>query len=374
MKNVVVIFGGKSVEHDISIITGLQILSHLKKDYCVFPIYIARNGEWWTGQKLFNIKTYSNFDTSGLNKCYFVPHCKKLFISKLVKTKKVCISNVILALHGVNGEDGTIQGLFELCEIPYTSAGVMGSSLTMDKVLCKSVLKYADINTPDFISFYTSEWELNPKAILKEIKEKFNNKVVIKPARAGSSIGVASCSNVKEIEQAICVAKSFDYKIIVEQALEDFQEVNIACMGIENEVELSACEEINAKSKILDFNKKYIDSNYTERIVDVKLESEIKSKIQNMAKTAFKVCECMGVVRMDFFVENKTGKVWLNEINSIPGSMANYLWKDLSFEKLIDKLIAFSEKRREKQNNLTYLYRSEALVNFDSVKSKKIKK
>lgn len=368
MKNIVVIFGGKSVEHDISIITGLQVVKNLNNKHNVIAVYIARDGCFWTGEKLKKTKTFINFDTSNLNRCYFVPHSKKLYINKFFKDKKINVDNVILALHGANGEDGTIQGLLELCEIPYTSAGVMGSALTMDKVMCKNILCAGGIKTPQFISFYASDWEINPKSILKEIKQKFENSVFIKPARAGSSIGVSKCSSVEEIETAINVAKCFDFKIIAEEVVSNFKEVNIACVGLENNVELSCLEEIRGAGNVLDFEKKYIKSGSVQRIVDVKLKKEIKEKIESMAKKAFTLCECMGVVRMDFFVCED--KVLLNEINSIPGSMANYLWKGLSFEMLLEKLLDLSEIRQKQKNKLTYLYKSQAIVNFESKNGK----
>jgi len=374
MKNIAVIFGGKSVEHDISIITGLQVIANLNKEYNVIPIYISREGEWWTGDKLIMMSSFINFSKIGLGQCWFIPHSKELCVKKYIRIKKVKIDNVILALHGVNGEDGSVQGLLQLCEIPFSSAGVMGSSLTMDKIICKKVLQASDINTPDFYTFYSQNWAKNSKKILQDIKEKFNNKVVVKPARAGSSIGVTKCNSAVQIKKAIEGALYFDNKIIVEQAIEDFREVNIACMGLENNVDISCIEEIKGVENILDFEKKYIESIGVERIVDVKLGDMIENKIQEIAKKAFTICECMGIVRMDFFVEKKTNKVWLNEINSIPGSMANYLWKGQSFSHLLDKLLELGEKRQQERSALTYLFKSQALVNFDVIPNGKIYK
>lgn len=374
MKNIAVIFGGKSVEHDISIITGLQVIANMHRTYNVLPIYISREGEWLTGEKLIMMSSFINFSKSGLSKCWLIPHSKELHIKKFMKIKKIKVDNAILALHGVNGEDGSVQGLLQLCEIPFSSAGVMGSAITMDKVLCKKVLLAEGINTPNFYNFYADEWKKNKTSILKIIKEKFNNKVVIKPARAGSSIGVAKCGNQSEVKKAVEVALCFDNKIIVEESIADFREINIACMGLENNVQVSSLEEIKGAENILDFDKKYVDRNSVERVVDVKLEDDIKAKIENMAKSAFTLCECMGIVRMDFFVENKTNKIWLNEINSIPGSMANYLWKGQKFGELLDKLLALGECRQERREQLTYLYESQTLANFNAIPNGKMYK
>ena len=375
MKNIIVMFGGKSVEHDISIITGLQVIANLGKEYNVLPIYISREGEWWTGDRLIMMSSFINFSNSGLNRCWLIPHSPYLFIKKMLRTAKIKIDNILLALHGANGEDGSVQGLLQLCEIPYSSAGVMGSALTMDKVLCKKVMMASGIATPDFYSFYVQEWKSDSKEILQNIKEKFNYKVVVKPARAGSSIGVTKCANLIQVKKAIEVAQCFDNKIIIEQTIEDFREVNIACLGLESEVETSCIEEIKGVEKnILDFDKKYIESSSVERIVDVKLDGKIEDEIKNIAQQIFTICECMGVVRMDFFVEKKTSKVWLNEINSIPGSMANYLWKGQSFSDLLEKLLELGIKRQQERSSLTYLFKSQALVNFDSIPNSKIYK
>lgn len=365
MKNIAVIFGGKSVEHDISILTGLQVISNLSGEYNVIPIYISRTGEWWTGEKLTNMSTFTDFNEIGLSKCWLVPHSDKLFMKKFIKIREHNLDNIILALHGANGEDGTVQGLIELCEIPYTSAGVLGSALTMDKVVSKMIMKECEIATPEFLTFYKHSWQKNKKQILKEIKEKFKNNVVVKPARAGSSIGVSKCANSDEVKDAIDLALCFDFKIIVEQAISDFREVNVACIGLEDDVEVSVLEEIKGAYNILDFDKKYINSKSVERVVDVKLDKKIKDEICTFAKKIFTACECMGVVRLDFFVENKTNKVLLNEINSIPGSMANYLFKNMNFTALLDKLLALSEKRQKQKENLSYLYKSDALINFN---------
>ncbi|MBR1925234.1 MAG: D-alanine--D-alanine ligase [Clostridia bacterium] len=366
MKTIAVIFGGKSVEHDISIITGLQTIKNLSDDVLTIPIYISREGNWFTGEKLKDINFFVNFSEKGLHKCFFTPNSSFLNIKKL-KTKKQKIDNVILALHGANGEDGSIQGLLELVGVPYTSSGILGCGLCLDKVLTKMILKQNNIKTPDFCYFYADEFEENPKEILKEIKS-FKSSVVIKPARAGSSIGIKKCKTEQEITEAINLAKCFDNKIIVEQAIENFREVNIACLGLENEVKTSVIEEVKG-AEILSFDQKYINSQQVERVIDIKLDKNIETEIKDIAKKAFKIFECSGVVRFDFFITEQK-EVMLNEINSIPGSLANYLFKDLTFFKMLNSLIKISEQKKQTKDNLTYLYSSKALLNFSKFESK----
>ena len=373
MKNIAVIFGGKSVEHDISILTGLQVIANLDKKYKIIPIYITRQGQWCCGDKLTKLSTYAKFTSSGVKPCFFVPHSKNLFVKGLLKIKKIKIDCAVLALHGANGEDGSVQGLLELCEIPYTSSGIFGSSITMDKVQTKLLMKQLLVNTPDFLFFYDTDWSKKSQDILNQIDNKFKNNVVIKPARAGSSIGVAKCNSQKEIINAIETALCFDNKIIVEESVEDFQEINIACCGYQDKVEVSSLERIEGAGKLLDFDKKYITGTTVERFVDCKLDKKIKEEIQSIAKKMFVACECLGVVRLDFFV-NKNSVVFLNEINNIPGSFANYLFKKQTFSNLLDKLIMLAEIRQKQKEKLTFLYESKALVCFENLPSGKVHK
>ncbi len=373
MKNIAVIFGGKSVEHDISILTGLQVMANLDRKYKIIPIYITRQGQWCSGDKLTKKSAYINFTTSGVQKCFFVPHSKNLFIKGLLKTKRIKIDCVVLSLHGANGEDGSVQGLLELCEIPYTSSGIFGSSITMDKVQTKLLMQQLQINTPDFLFFYDTDWSKDSTEILDKIEKRFQNNVVVKPARAGSSIGVAKCDNQKKIVDAVETALCFDNKIIVEESIEDFQEINIACCGYQDFVEVSALERIEGAGKLLDFDKKYITGTTVERFVDCKLDKKVKEEIQNIAKKMFVACECLGVVRLDFFV-NKNSVVFLNEINNIPGSFANYLFKKQTFTDLLNKLIKLAEFRQKQREKLTFLYQSKALLCLEDFPNSKMHK
>ncbi len=369
MKTIGVIFGGKSLEHDISILTGLQVVANLRQDYDVVPIFVDKFGCWWTGDKLIMIETFQDFNTKNAKKCWLCPSEKCLFVKSGLRTKQKKIDAIILALHGQNGEDGAIQGLLELCEIPYTSCGVFSSALTMDKAFCKMILMQNGIKTPTFQTFFDFEWKKNKDVVLENIKEKFNFNVVVKPSKAGSSIGVAKCQTKDEVIFAMETAFCFDNKVIVEELISDFKEVNVACVGNLQFLKISVFEEVKSSHEILDFDEKYLNSNAT-RIVDQKFDKQTTEKILQTAKKAFKVCECFGVVRMDFFVTEN--EVLLNEINSIPGSMANYLFKDMNFSKLCDLLIKLAEDRANDNKKLLKTYNSNALSAFKNLPNTKL--
>lgn len=374
MKNLVVIFGGKSVEHDISIITGLQIMQNIHPIYNLIPVYITREGEWWTGDKLQDAGFYENFETSKLKKCYFTTNDKKIKIKHKLGVREYEIDCALLALHGTNGEDGSIQGLLEMCGIPYTSASVLGSAVCMDKAISKAVMKSVNINTLPYYSFLYKQFLANRKEIVRMIKIKCGFPVIVKPCRLGSSVGISKCKTENELNSAIEFASHFDNKIIVEKAMEDFKEVNIACLGVEDKIECSVLEQIESDGDIFNFDEKYIKPKHSRK-VDVKLDDAVIRTIQKYAKKAFVAFDCAGVVRMDFFID-KNNKVWLNEINTIPGSLAFYLWKDkkISFGQLISKLIVLAKEKKTEKERLNYVFKTEALINFSKIKSGKTHK
>lgn len=373
MKNIAVIFGGKSVEHDISIITGLQVISNMSEKYCVVPIYITREGDWFYGEKLKKASTFKNFNTSNLWRCYFTPHNNFLSIQKKIRTKRIEIDSVILALHGANGEDGTIQGLLTLSGIPFTCSGVLGSSITIDKAVLKMIIKQNGIKTPDYVCVSKEQIINDFKSVLRIVHDTLGDVVVVKPDRAGSSVGVKKCKTDEELKNAIELALYFDNKIIIEKAIEEFREINVAVLGYGDEIEISCFEEVIGATDVLSFDDKYLNSTKVERIVDIKLNKKIENKIKDYAKKAFSVCEISGVCRMDFFV-TKDDVVFLNEINSIPGSMANYLFKDMSFCNLLEKLIIISKKQLKTREELTYHYSSQALLDYEKLTTGKLKK
>ncbi len=373
-EKVLVVFGGKSAEHDISIITGLQVLKNINREkYDVFPLYVSRDGAMLFGKKLENYETYVNFNKKSFKQVAFKPGEKNIYIqSAFALRKSFEVSCAVLCLHGLNGEDGTVQGVFELSTIPYTSASVMSSAICMDKIIMKDVLVANKIETPLYHSFSKTDYYLETERILEETETAlslYENSCFVKPANLGSSIGISKCETKEQLEEAIEIAASYDERIIVEKAIENAVEVNCAVLGNSDYQEVSALEYPKSWSSFLSFDEKYIARNNAQtnsKKEPKKLSQSVEQQIQEISKKAFKVFDCSGVVRIDFLVDKKQNKIYLNELNSIPGSLAFYLFKDqgYTFEKLITRLIELAKTKMETKLSNKYSYSSNALANF----------
>jgi|AntRauTorcE11897_2_1112592.scaffolds.fasta_scaffold00001_270 D-alanine-D-alanine ligase len=380
--NLAVIFGGKSSEHDISIITALQALKALDKDvYNIIPIYISKKGNWFSGKGLFDISTFSEFDkknkniyavslTSGSNYLY-----KKNIFNKYKKYK--ILDCVIIAMHGVNGEDGSLQGLMELCNIPYSSSGVVGSSLCMDKVLVKRI--FENLKLPVLPWLYVNRDNIDFNEVHEQIKQEINYPVIIKPANLGSSIGINVCNNKTQLTRAILVASEYDKKIIIEKCVTNLKEINCAVLGYKKNVKTSSLEEPVNYKNFLTFEQKYLQPSSKsskggmsnlKRILPAKLTKDETRKIKDMSLKVFKELECSGVVRIDFIKDKTSKQIYINEVNTIPGSFAFYLFEydKLSFTKLLDELVESALlKHKEKLKN-KYTYTSSVVLNFSGSK------
>lgn len=371
-ENVVLIFGGRSAEHDISIITGLQALKNVDETkYNFYPIYVSKSGEMLFGKKLFKIESYSNFSKKGLRRVSFRPADDRIYLSRgkgLYPSFKV--SCAILCLHGLNGEDGTIQGLLELSKIPYTSSNVLSSAICMDKIIMKDVLRANNILTPKSCYIKSADYYLNEEEILSDVTknlELFSNSCFVKPANLGSSIGISKCSNLNQLMEAVDVAFSYDQRIIIEQAVEDAVEVNCAVLGDADYQIVSDLEYPKSWSSFLSFDEKYI-SRKEEKLGKKKLSKKLEEEVKRISKETFKIFDCSGVVRIDFLVLPNEEKIYLNELNSIPGSLAFYLFKNqnLDFKRLLNKLIEIGKRKFLEKNSNKYSFESRALANFGS--------
>ena len=366
MNNIVVIFGGKSTEHEISILSAMQVLENLDKSkYNIIPIYIDKNGEWWSGKKLCQIDSYKKFNTNGLFNVTILPNSNFLYKKKLgmfAKFKK--IDCVLTIMHGFNGEDGTLQGLLELSNIPYTSSGVLASSVGMSKLLQKNVFESIGLSVVPYVILTKTEYLRQNKKIKLE---KFLCPVIVKPNSLGSSIGVSICKKQKELVNALDLAFKFDEVVIIEKFVKNLTEVNISVMGDKTNIQLSETEQPQTASEFLDFNSKYlsgskgtkcsskkVNSNGLEnlsRIIPAKISENTRKQIYDYAKKIFLHLNCKGVIRIDFILD-KNKKLYVNEVNTIPGSLAYYLWKPkgIGFNKLLDTLINIAIKDvKEKQ-------------------------
>lgn len=372
MKKIGVIFGGLSVEHEVSVITGMQVMENIDKTkYEVIPIYVNKDGKWLTGNSLMDFKNYKdgNFKDAkeiilspnhGDNKIYSHPKTVGLFGKKILGE----IDIVFPAFHGMNGEDGTVQGIFELMDIPYVGCGVLGSSVGMDKILMKDVYKANELPVVDYTWFYRSKWLKDKDLVIKDIETKLSYPLFVKPANLGSSIGISKAKNREDLIDAIEVAIRYDRKIIIEQAVENLREINCAVLGFDDEVITSLCEEPIGWEEILSFEDKYVKTNEKggkssgeRRIIPAGIEDNIREEIEELAKKAFITIDGRGISRIDFLLD-ANNNVYINEINTLPGSIAFYLWegKGYPFKKLIDELIAIAIKVHEEKKENMYSY------------------
>ena len=372
MKNVGILFGGRSVEHEVSVITAMQIIENIDKTkFNPIPIYVNKNGEWLVSESFLKFESFKNEKYENVKKIILSPNYKdqNLYIHpndiKLFTKKDLDSIDVFFpAFHGTNGEDGTIQGLLELIGLPYVGAGVLSSAVGMDKIIMKDIFKANDIPVVDYTYYYRSSWRTNKEAVLKDIESKITYPLFVKPANLGSSIGISKVKSNADLESAIELAFSYDRKIIIEKAVEDPREINCAVMGYEDDLEVSLCEEPLGWKEILSFDDKYVkqDSKTTKgdknKNIPANLSDELRTKIENYAKLAFKSIDCRGNARIDFLVKEED--VYVNEINTMPGSIAFYLWegRGYSFKELISKMIDIAIKAQKDKEANMYTYDS----------------
>ncbi|MGM0396589.1 MAG: D-alanine--D-alanine ligase family protein [Bacillota bacterium] len=374
MKKVGVLFGGRSVEHEVSVITAMQIIENMDKDkYDPVAIYINKEGQWLTGKSLLSFESFKNNDFKDAKRImlspnhndgnlYVHPEEAGIFGKKIVETVDIFFP----AFHGTNGEDGSAQGILEFINKPYVGSGLLASSVGMDKIVMKDVYKANGIPVVDYIWFYRSQWENDKAGSIAEVESKLGYPVFVKPSNLGSSIGISKAKNKEMLEIALGIAASYDRKVIVEKAVEEPREINCAVMGYDKEVEVSDCEEPLGWNEILSFDDKYIrkdlktsDSENKNRAIPANLEKGTRLEIEDLARKAFTVIDARGNARIDFLID-KVGKVFVNEINTLPGSIAFYLWegRGYDFKALVNKMIEISIITHKEKNNNMYIYES----------------
>ncbi len=362
-KKVLILFGGKSVEHDISIITALQTMAFLPEKYEYLAVYIDRSGTWWTADNMSDKKIYTDFDKRAKKKKKVSMELGHdvLLIEKKGKYIPFCrVLSVLNCCHGHIGEDGCVQGIFESCFTPQTSCKVASSALCMDKVFLKDVLRANGIATPDY--FFVKSEEIDNVEVSKKTK-RIGYPVVVKPARLGSSIGVCVCKDEIELFDAIKFAFEFDDKVLVEKKVENLREFNCACLMYKGNYFSSKVSEVELKGEIYSFENKYVDRNTKTCYAKKGVERKIKA----LTEKVYKIVGCSGVVRVDFLYDEKEKKLFLNEINTIPGSLAFYLFKDISFKQLLECLIEESVEERKQEEKLTKTFENNALDLFEKM-------
>ena len=377
--NVALIFGGCTPEHEVSIVTAHQVYLALQENHQVIPIYVTKNGDWLTGDALGDLSAFtdgtlphaSDFDKITIE---FHPEPKFVITSKhwigknVQKRTRLPIDIVFPAIHGMHGEDGTLQGLLELMNLPYVGAGVVGSAVGMDKIMMKAILSENALPVLPYLYWTRHDWDTRHEAVLKEVAATLSYPLFVKPAMSGSSIGVSRVENQTELCAAAEVAGQYARRILVEKAVEKPLEINCAVMGLHEPIP-SVCEQPVSQTDFLSFDDKYIHQEGenagmagAERKIPAPISEELTSHIQGLAAHTFRVLDCAGVARIDFLVD-AAQNVYVNEINTIPGSYSYYLWnhQDIEFPELVSELIDLAFKAHAEKNALTYTYTTNLL-------------
>jgi D-alanine-D-alanine ligase len=373
------IFGGRSVEHDISVITAFQVIRAMdRKKYNPVPIYIARNGEWFTGDDLLDFRVYGLMARKPQTKIG-VPaiispdttHRGLILrpLSGLFRLNMTRSLDVVMPLvHGTHGEDGTLQGLLELNNIPFVGCGVLASSVAMNKVATKAVLGFHNLPSVPYVSISRRAWRTNPEDFISKVEQGLEYPVVVKPVNLGSSIGVGKAGNVDELSEAIEVVAQIDQEILVEKAIEDAMDVNCGVLGNDNPI-ASMCEQPVSWEEFLTFEEKYMHGNTAggmkgaQRIIPAPLSEDLTRQIQDLAVRSFTALKCQGIARVDFLVNEERGEVFVNELNTIPGSLSFYLWdpSGIAARELVSKLIELAIEAYEDKQQTQFTYQSDVL-------------
>lgn len=370
--NVAVFFGGKSVEHDVSIVSAQIVMENLRQlnQYKILPIYIDKKGNFLYDDSLQYIETFQKLDEDKLKKMrgYSVEldaEAKGLRIFKkqgmFAGAKTLSVDVVFPVMHGMNGEDGTLHGLAEILNCPVVGCGVLGSALGMDKVMMKSVWKANDIPMVKYLWFMRKDWQKNAENVYSQIEKELQYPLFVKPANLGSSIGISKAKNRQELEFAFEVAAHYDRKIIVEEGVKNLIEINCALLGNDEPIP-SLLEQPASYEDFLTFEEKYINEGGTMKGIKGKvkipaeLDEQMTKEIQATAVKAFKILDCAGTSRVDFLVDKDTNRFYANEINTIPGSLQLHLWEASGIKgaEVVEKLIRLAfEKYEEKQTFMT---------------------
>ena len=373
--NVGVFFGGRSVEHEISVISALQAINAFNTEkYNIVPIYISKQGRWYTGTPLLEISNYKDLNALTL-KCTEVFMRPEYGDYNIYKAKTSLFSNrntivtnlhvVIPILHGTNGEDGIFEGLLETIGIPFAGCNTLSSANGMDKITMKMILKECGIPVVNYVWFTDRQWFTKKEQLIEKIETQIGYPVIVKPANLGSSVGISKASNKEELVKSVDNAEKFSHRIIVEDMIEDLKEINCSVLGDADEHESSVCEEPIKTGDFLSYEDKYMGGSKStkgmqasDKKIPADLPISVSDEIRRIAGETFRVLSCHGVSRIDVMIDNKDNSIYVNEINTIPGSLSFYLWEasGISFEKLMDRLVELALKRKRDCERKTFTY------------------
>ena len=382
-----VIFGGETVEHEVSIISAVQAMNNLDKNkYEIIPIYISKDRIWYTGVMLKEIDFFKDFNNlkKFANKVTLYKGEDGFYLQKVsgfFKSNVESLDIILPIVHGNNVEDGSLAGYLDSVGIPYVGSHVLGAALGQDKVVMKQVMQSANIPVVDYIWFYDNEYVEDKEKLLKDIKE-IGYPVVVKPATLGSSIGITFVTDENIIESAIEEAIKYDVKVIVEKAVENLVEVNASVLGNYNYQRVSPLEEVMGKDEILSYRDKYLGNTKktsskgmasTSRIIPARISDKMTEDIINTSKEVFKLLNLSGVCRIDYLIDKKEEKYYVNEPNTIPGSLSFYLWKEagLKYSDLLDEMISIAIKDFKNREKKVKSFSSNILEGFNGSKGSK---
>jgi D-alanine-D-alanine ligase len=370
MINLGVFFGGPSVEHEVSVITAQQAIAQLQKleGYHIVPIYMAKDNHWYTGDYLLNVEHFRDLKTV-IAKSTRVSMVKSDRCALLINDPIKRLGDNVIAeidivfpmIHGTGGEDGTLQGFLEHMAIPYVGCNVLAASMTMDKVASKLFLQTSGIRVVEGEWFYAHHWIEYADQVVEDIERKLNYPMIVKPADIGSSVGIKTAKNRRELIEAVDFARQFTSRILIERMLSEMREINISVLGDCEHLELSVCEEPLTASEILTYEDKYMSEggnkgmSASKRQIPATLHPETLKEIQRMSAEAFVALDCAGVVRIDFMIEKSTGLPYINEFNTVPGSLAFYLWEatGITFLEMLQKAIDAAYRTHRRKLGLT---------------------
>lgn len=364
-----VLFGGRSVEHEISVLSALQVISAIDTErFQVIPIYISKEGLWYTGTALLTIENYKDIEQLKRNCSMVVPVGDNgrllLLRNPPARFGKNCVDSCDVALpvtHGTFGEDGCLQGLLEMYAIPYVGCDVTAAALSMDKIRFKEIGVVRQLPMVEYLWFFSRNWYSRAEALRKEIADRIDYPLIVKPYNLGSSIGVSVVNSEEDLDEAISLTSSFSERVIIEKFVANLLEINCAVMGDNDEVQASVCEEPLHNADFLSYSEKYQSKagstkgmQSAKRNIPANISDELTQTIQNLACKTFQAIGANGVARIDFLINRVSNEIFVNEINTIPGSMAFYLWSasNLEFDNLIDKLVRLALKRSRERSAL----------------------
>ncbi len=389
-----VIFGGESVEHEVSIITAVQAMGYMDSNkYEIVPIYVAKDRTWYTGKMLMEMDVYRDFNTLKryakkvtlvkTETGFFLQSVKGLFHHNVAE-----IDIAFPIVHGKGAEDGSLAGFLDFIGIPYVGCNVLGAALGQDKVVQRQLMELNQIPVPKYTWFYDNEYLTDSAKIVKEVK-KLGYPVIVKPAKLGSSIGISIANSAKDLDKCITEAITYDNKIIIEQVIPNLLEVNCSVFGNYEYQETSSLAEMMTKNQFLTFDDKYLSGgkgkckmgmkgagkmSTGEMVIPARISKKLEQKVRDLSIQTFRALNLSGTVRIDFLINRETDEVYVNEPNTIPGSLSFYMWRGIKdYKTLLDDMITTAIKDYKNASKKTTSFDSNILSTFNGAKGMKNK-